>query len=425
MKIRGIGLSDVGRKRQNNEDALLVEDDLGLFVVCDGLGGHASGERAAKLCVELVRGSVASSRETLRAVRADPAGEHHDALRKIAGDAVQLACKGVHEAATSDPALSGMGCTVTLLLVAGTNAVMAHVGDTRLYLCRDGAAWQLSTDHTVAGEMVRRGHLTPDAATTHPYSSALSRAIGGQESVQVETLILDVLPDDVFLLCSDGLTQHLEGLAELAAILNDESPEDAPRILVDLANARGGNDNVTALLVVASAPDEEQQEASALAGEVRARLDALRRVDIFGDLRFAELLRVNRLVELHECAAGEVLLAAGRDESRLCIVLDDGFELLDSDGRASPLRAGDAIGRTSLLVDRPCRATLRARTASRALSLRGESFRQLAKRRPFLGVTLLSELARRLEAELVSTGDRIVERLPREDRAWWNPMSWF
>lgn len=421
----GFGVTDVGRKREQNEDAYVIDDELGLYVVCDGLGGHAAGETASALAIDTVRSVIAEARESLAKVAEGVSNYDHETLRTLTSKAVRKACVAVHEAATADPDLAGMGCTLTLLLVAGSKGVMAHVGDTRLYLFRDGAAWQLSSDHTFAEDLVRRGQLTPDAASTHPYSSALTRAIGAQEAVEVESLILDVLPDDLFVICSDGLTHYLEGLGELAAILNEESHEDSPRVLVDLANERGGRDNVTVVTVRVSSPDEGNQRVTEVVEDATRRLEAIRRVPMFRRARYADLIRVSNFAELRACDEGEVVFSKDRDEGQFCIALEEGLEVLGPEGAVRSLRPGDFIGAPCLLIDRPCRATLRVAAPTTVLLIRGSEFRALVRRRPYFGVLVLAELAQSLDTELASAGERIIDRLPQEARAWWNPRSWF
>ncbi len=238
--MRGHGASDCGRVRESNEDSWLVDDRVGLYVVSDGMGGHRAGEVASGIAVEAVAELV---RNRHAGIATDSRGQDA-AMVDVVEQAVQHANRVVLRAGAGDGRLTGMGCTLTVLLCCGDKAAMAHVGDSRLYLLRGGAARQLSTDHTLAAELVRAGVVEPERAKSHPGAHVLSRVVGHTETVKVETTTFAVQPGDRFLLCSDGLSNYLETDAELAA-LADLEDDALPKALVGFANERGGDDNVT------------------------------------------------------------------------------------------------------------------------------------------------------------------------------------
>jgi serine/threonine protein phosphatase PrpC len=247
MRVHGIGHTDTGKQRTQNEDSFLVDDDLGLYVVSDGMGGHAAGEIASALAVAAVEGVVRERSAALDAAR--EGGLAQEELASIARAAVQAAARQVYHRATSPEGDAGMGCTLTVLLVAGSGAAMAHVGDSRLFLSRDGKMSQLSMDHTLAQELVRAGAFKPEDVRAHPYAHVLSRSVGTQPAVQVDTLEFDVLPGDRLVLCTDGLSEYVEDPAWLAAQIRDRSFDTLAEKLVSHANEAGGKDNITVLLV--------------------------------------------------------------------------------------------------------------------------------------------------------------------------------
>lgn len=416
MKTTGFGSTDIGRERATNEDAFLVDDALGIYAVSDGMGGHAAGEEAARLAIEAVRQSIVEARAALGESEPD-----HSALRRMAADAMRAACARVHGQATTVPELSGMGCTLTLLLTAGARAVMAHVGDTRLYLCREGSTWQLSSDHTLAADLVRRGEITPDDASEHPYSGALTRALGSQESVVPETLMLDIFPDDVFLLCSDGLSHYVDSPGDLSAALGSDDLNQTPHDLIARANDGGGRDNITAIVVQVVA-DAEEQEA-ALADDTRAGLRALRKVSIFDDVRFADLLRIFRLAEVRTLAVGEEVTPDRDRIDALYIPLVGEIDVVFPDGDAKRVRPGEALGTTSLLAPRAWPARASARSDVRLLVIEREALQQLARRRPWTGVRVLSALGAELESELSDLAPYGIGR-PQGRWPWWHPGRW-
>ncbi len=223
--------SDAGRTRRRNEDAYAVEPPL--FVVADGMGGARAGEVASRL-------AVAAFREFHEADELEPEAR----LAAI----VQEANRRIYERATADVNASGMGTTITAALVEGDQVAVGHVGDSRAYLLRESAFEQLTDDHSLVADLMRSGQLTPEEAEAHPQRSVITRALGTDLDVDVDTFSLELRPDDVFLLCSDGLTTMLsdEDIAELVA--GRPTLAEAAKALVSAANRRGGEDNITVVL---------------------------------------------------------------------------------------------------------------------------------------------------------------------------------
>ena len=218
--------TDVGRVREGNEDSYMVHEPL--FAVADGMGGHQGGEVASKLALDTLL----------------------EATDGVAlAQAVQDANRAVFERAGSDPALAGMGTTLTAFIADGDTLRLAHVGDSRAYLLRDGELQRITTDHTVVEGLVEKGELTPQEASIHPQRSILTRAVGVEGDVQVDQASLDLRPGDRLLLCSDGLTGMIED-DHINRILEERpDPQDAADALVEAANEAGGQDNVTAVVI--------------------------------------------------------------------------------------------------------------------------------------------------------------------------------
>jgi serine/threonine protein phosphatase PrpC len=244
----GVGLSDIGRRRQVNQDAFLVDDRLGLWVVADGMGGHAAGEVASQEAVDTLFGMVKQGRVHL-STRHGPDALARAAMRLIEG-AVQAATYMVYAMAELDTSMSGMGTTVSALLSMEDFAVTAQVGDSRIYRIRSSAAEQLTEDHTLINWQLKQGLITPEEARHSKKKNVITRAIGNRDYVQVDTKVVDVRAGDQFLLCSDGLHGHVDD-DELAAI-SGIGGKAAVQQFIDVANARGGRDNITAVLVQVS-----------------------------------------------------------------------------------------------------------------------------------------------------------------------------
>jgi PPM family protein phosphatase len=230
LKLVAAGVTDVGRVRDGNEDDFLVDARTSLVAVADGMGGHRGGEVASATALEALRAAVASG-EPIR-------------------DAIAVANDAVLEKSVSDQQLHGMGTTVTAgTLARGGTLLVGHVGDSRAYLVRDGQMSQITNDHSLVEEMVRGGELTPEQAEVHPQRSIITRALGIDPEIDVDVYPVELRDGDRVLLCSDGLTTMVRQY-EIAGILSREhDPERAAQVLVDAANAAGGEDNVTALVV--------------------------------------------------------------------------------------------------------------------------------------------------------------------------------
>jgi PPM family protein phosphatase len=258
LELRPFGLTDPGKVRQNNEDALLVGEgeDETLFVVADGIGGFEAGEVASSLAVDVLKDL--------------PPGESFKA-------AIGEANRRIVAAGRGDEKLSGMGTTVVAIRFGGTQgepvAEVAHVGDSRAYLMRGGDMKPITEDHSLVAELVRSGDLTRDQAAEHPQKNLITRALGADEEVDVDTAILPIEAGDRILLCSDGLSDMVSeaGISEILAESPDD-PERAARGLLSAALDAGGNDNITVVLVdvmeqparEADARDERERRSSGI-----------------------------------------------------------------------------------------------------------------------------------------------------------------
>jgi serine/threonine protein phosphatase PrpC len=280
-------LSDVGKKRDHNEDSFLVDEALSLYVVADGMGGHQGGDFASRMAVETVRREVADAGEVEAAARrildADPTlhlppsrmGQLKDAEQDTkktlpptadqlpGGEAVltpppaaatvlraaaRVAGRTIFDAAQSDARLAGMGTTLTALLIHKDRAHVAHVGDSRLFLFRDGKVEQITEDHSWIAEQVRAGMMSEDEARDSKFKHIITRSVGFEREVDVDTLGIPVAAGDCFLLCSDGMSNYTDK-EELGRILSSTYYRKVPQLLVDLANDRGGDDNITVVVV--------------------------------------------------------------------------------------------------------------------------------------------------------------------------------
>lgn len=249
MQLSHAAQSDVGVKRTHNEDSFLVNPELGLFVVADGMGGHAGGETASRVAVTTIEQELLAARQKRAEAFENPGELEQTPLADIVRELLEAACGAVFQTARASPGLEGMGTTSTLLLCHQGYALAGHVGDSRLYMVRGGHIQQLSEDHSLVHEQVKAGILTEEQAKTSRFKNIITRSIGFEEDVLVDVLGVRLAPGDQLLLCSDGLSNLVEDY-EMREILHTVPLGEVPGRLIELANARGGDDNITVVTVL-------------------------------------------------------------------------------------------------------------------------------------------------------------------------------
>jgi len=249
VQIVSGGVTNVGRVRTNNEDCFRIVEDLNLFVLSDGMGGEAHGEIASAMAVDaVVKHCQETENDPAMTIFGDMPAGWSEKTRRLSS-AVHLANRSIYDSAQANPAQRGMGATVTAGWIEGNRLSIAHVGDSRAYLLRGGNLQQLTSDHSLVAEQVRRGILTPAEAERSEMQSVLLRALGAHEEIEVDSEEHALFGNDVLLLCSDGLTRMVTD-PEIAGTLQAEpDPTKASERLVELANEQGGADNVTAVVV--------------------------------------------------------------------------------------------------------------------------------------------------------------------------------
>jgi serine/threonine protein phosphatase PrpC len=253
MHLEVAACTDKGRIRPTNEDSYHVSREKDLFVLSDGMGGAAKGEVASAMAVEVV--SACFEADPVIAVSREPTpGSEFSGETTLLIRAVQKANRKIHEAGTRDPAARGMGATIVAARISGSSLSLAHVGDSRAYLLRAHTLQQLTSDHSLVAEQVRQGLMTDQQAAVSELQSVLTRALGMEESVEVDADEMELFPGDSLLLCSDGLTRMVPEY-EVAGILSRyPDVRTAAERLVERANECGGHDNVTVVVVRISKP---------------------------------------------------------------------------------------------------------------------------------------------------------------------------
>jgi serine/threonine protein phosphatase PrpC len=377
------GFTHVGNVRTGNEDSHWVDSEAGIAIVCDGMGGHAAGEVASKLAVDHVRQrwndvALARARDAWLST-GTPASRR--TLIVALRDAVLEANQTIIEQSANDRDKHGMGTTFTGVMVIPGEALVAHAGDSRAYLVREGECTRLTEDHTLLARLAEAGVDTSDAAR---WKGVVTNALGIGEPTWISTAAVPLLDGDRLLLCSDGVSEYFED-RELGEVLAKvASPAKAAQMLVELAVARGGHDNATAVML-------KVIEAGGREGAAATREDddiALARCPLLVELSPQRRMRVRRLASEHTILDGEPVPARFLGDRVAWIVLE-GLVVSGRDFK----RAGGLVYPESLVAEDEVTTEWTARGSVRALCLRVDDVSELATEEPDLGEKLYAALA--------------------------------
>jgi len=414
MELSFAAATDVGRQRNHNEDNFLIDKKLRLFMVADGMGGHAAGEVASSIAVHEIRDAVNNQKDLIDRYRVDHPGVQPYEILQVLEHAVQEACGAVFRRAQAEPDKRGMGTTATVLLIAGTGdhlrGFIAHVGDSRVYLARQNQCHVLTEDHSLMNELVRRGKLNREQIETSPYKqykNAVTRAVGVNGSVEVDTFDFDILPGDRFLMCSDGMYAYVDE-ADLPRQLADGEVKEAPKKLVEVANKGGGHDNITAVVIRVGATTAEVNPRNT---EVSLKLDVLKGMQMFRFLSYKELVQVAAISQVIEVAKDQVIFAAGQPGDAMYVVTSGVVKLVKDDKIVAELSRGSHFGEMAL-VERSTRSlTAVAAETARLVVLQRKDFIELIKREPAGAVKMLWAFVQVLGQRLRKTTDDLSDAL--------------
>jgi PPM family protein phosphatase len=401
--LRSSARTDIGRKRRHNEDSFLADDALGLYIVADGMGGHAAGEVASAQAIKSIHEALIEGKPLLESFARTPTVEAREQVAQLMEKAILKASADIYATAGTDLGKRGMGTTVVALLVTGKKAVVGHVGDSRVYLHRNGRAHQLTEDHTFVQEQIKRGLITREqAAGASENRNVITRAVGIQPQVAVDTLVADVLPGDLFVLCSDGLHGYLPDEEVSQAFGQDRTK--LAGLLVDLALERGGKDNVTAVCV-----SVEDGTGAAEAQEIEGKTDTLRRIPLFQHMTYKELLALLGIAHGRQFEKGQHIINEGEGGNEMFVLFRGKVDVLKSGHRIAQLSGGGHFGEMGLVDRAPRSATVIAAEDTSAISIDRDSLLKLMRRESLLAIKLLWSFVGVLSERLRTTNEALTD----------------
>lgn len=397
-----------GARREVNQDVVLIDEKLGVYILCDGMGGTAGGGIAA----------TRASQECLRYLQANSSElsdisssrDHHpsDRLSELAQAAIQAANHAVHSHNQEHAELCGSGTTIALLITAGTHGVCAHVGDSRIYVNRNQSFLQLTKDHSLAQDLIDRGLLDPNNLDNFAFKHVLSRAVGLLPAVSADTLHFEILPGDLFLIASTDL--NLNVLAENSPRSNHRRAQLFLEAVISSALASHGDDDLSAIVVEAASDDRERDIHQARSEELELKTSVLSEVFLFNSLDPQNILRIVNAATLITCHPGAAIVTQGDPEMSLYIILEGNFDVEISDQKIAQLHRGNHFGEMALLTSHPRSATVRAATSGKVLRLAAKEFQRLVQAHPQDGVKMITALAKELSDRLRQTNQFLAER---------------
>ena len=379
MDILAQALTDIGRKKRSNEDTFLIDRKLHLYIVADGMGGHAAGEVASAQAVESAHSVVTEGLSQIQSWDQEKTRRH---ILSVIESAVRIAGREIHKMAENDISKRGMGTTVSLLLITPTRGYIAHVGDSRIYLIRDAEVFQLTEDHSLIHELIRSKKLTPEEAKHSPYRNALTRAVGVYADVEVDLLDFEIAEKDTFLLCSDGLSNYLQNEQEILNILDGGTFEEAPQRFIELANARGGKDNITSLLL-------HINHRATQSDDIAFRLNILRKMPIFQHLEYVELIEVLNVSRQKHFAQASEIFAEGVEGDQMFIILEGRVSIRKGGKEVVTLGQGGHFGEMALMDRNVRSASAIALENTRAIVVQRRPLFHLMQQNSEIAVKLL------------------------------------
>ena len=391
--IRFHAMTDAGKVRAHNEDAVFADGKNGIFAVADGVGGRAAGEVASALTIQTIEEAIPALRKLMDQYAKDPIWERRNAVIIALDQLCQDASKRVFDEGEK-LGRKGMTTTVVVMLVSSGTAFLAHVGDSRAYLVRDGLIQQLTEDHSMVNELVRSGKMNYAEARKSKYRNVITRAVGLYPKVQADVMSIDILAGDRVVLCSDGLSDPVSA-KHIEAIACQNDVNTATNALIQAALDAGAPDNVTVAVVE---PDATPQAEAA-----RARAQIMQSLFLFKDLPFNARLRVARICEARSIGLRETIAREGESSSAMYIIVQGRVEVTRSGLPITTLGAGQHFGEMALLDEQPRSATVTSVGPGSVMIIRREALLELCQREPGLGNSVLLALATSLAARLRET----------------------
>ncbi len=395
-------LTHVGVKRTENQDAFHADTKLGLYVVADGMGGHAAGSVASETAINIFKTEIEGLKQKIAGFVNETVDRGQ--ISQILEDAVRKAGEHVFETAQKNKEMRGMGTTLSALLLTPNRGFIAHVGDSRIYLVREQDVVQVTEDHSLVNELIRQGRLRPNDRNRERYSNAITRAVGVYSDVKVDTFDFELMTGDTFLLCSDGLSQYLRSADEISHLLASFPFADLAKVAIKMANRRGGSDNSTAIFVRLNDPSKRDSNPN-----LPHRVKVLSKMPMFQHLTYKELVEVLNISEVKTFQAGQYVFRERDIGEEMYVILSGRISVESDDVRLATLGMGGHFGEMAILDKGQRSANAKADKVTEALVIQRKSLFSLLQRDTSIAVKILWCLTQILNRRLRSTNSALLK----------------
>lgn len=384
MKVSHSALTDVGRKRKHNEDAFALAEDVKLFIVCDGMGGAEAGEVASATTTSFLIKYIQDKKRLLDEYQESPNSENKNKVINILKTAVASASQHVWNMAQKDSSKRGMGTTLVLTLFCGPDVFVAHVGDSRVYLWRQGEVHQLTEDHSLLNELVKAGQLTKEEAAVDPRSNVITRAIGPNDYVEADILTMEIMKNDTFLLCSDGLCGYFEG-TDITRFFKKENLDELTKNFINYANLKGGKDNITSMVVKV----DELVRSTSENSRVDKKIAILLKIPLFKRLTYLQIVQMLEMITVKEYSPKQTIVKQNDLGQEMYILLTGEVVVLKEEKVITKLVRGQFFGEMSLLDQAPRSATIAASQQTMCMIIRRGPLFELFAREPRIAIKIM------------------------------------
>lgn len=371
-----------------------MDEELGLFVVCDGVGGHVAGGMASEMCARTIRQYVNDGKSLIQKYNVDKTLKNRAVVAGLLQKAIQTANDKIYGMAEVDVLKKGMCTTVVSMLLLEDFVILGHVGDSRIYLHRAGQVHQLTEDHKYAVEMVKKGILSPEDAARSPQGNVLTRAVGFQASLQVDTLQLELMDGDLFLLCSDGLHSYADR-NELKNQFAHELP-GVPANLIQFAKQRGGHDNITAVVV----RFEKEKDAGGDVLDILKKTEIMGKIPIFRYMTYSEINKILSIAQVRFFKKSDIIMKEGAPSDEMFIIAQGSVDVLKDGVQVKTRFKGEVFGEMGIFDNAPRSASVQAVEPVIGISLQRRELLGLLRQESQIAVKLLWALNSELNARL-------------------------
>lgn len=405
--------TDTGKKRDHNEDFYEFDEELGLYIVCDGMGGHAAGEVASEVACKKALEVIKSKQKIIQSLTDPSDSPKRRRIVEILKEAIKEANLTVWELSRRDSSKKGMGTTLVLMLFTKAGVFVAHVGDSRAYLVRGPQVIQLTEDHSLVNEMIKSGVVSKEKAHQHPQGNVITQAIGAQKVVTPDVLFYEFVAGDLFFICSDGLHDYFKK-GDIFKLVDGHGIKNLSHEFVKLANSRGGKDNITCICVQygrRGAPPAHPSQVTAT-----TKMETLKKIPLFASLNFKEMAQILEVAQVRNIPCGIEIMKEGGTGEDMYIILKGKVDVVAGGNKVAELKPGNFFGEMSLIDRSPRSASIIATTECKMLRITRSELFPLLKREARIGLKVFWSFLQNMNKRL-RDNDKIVANYYQEQEA--------